>query len=420
MGVVSKMSGSLRQGRGGVLRVTVLAVLAFAVLVIAPAAAEAQRNGNFTCRATALRVGATEVPQATANAPNNPCKDDSKSLISAAINPIVQANAVAAKTDVTPDNPATTPPLVTDSAGSEAGVAGANVLGTNVIQLIGPVSSRASVTCQRPGTPVLRGNSSVATAVINGQAIQVLNQPVVIPLVLATVYLNRTVVSGNQITQQAVFIDNTLLPDITIAEARAGFTGNPCSPLPPLCNGQEITINGSGNIEGTPGNDVISGSQGADAINGNGGDDIICSLGGDDSVSGGTGNDRIDAGAGNDDVRGDAGDDRIFGAGGDDTLNGNEGNDRLFGEDGNDTVSGGAGDDAVSGAAGNDNLSGGAGADKITGGTGNDQLFGEDNDDELSGGEDDDALDGGTGTDFCDGNSGTDTATTCETVDEIP
>jgi TolB protein len=85
----------------------------------------------------------------------------------------------------------------------------------------------------------------------------------------------------------------------------------------PLC-----TIYGSGDILGTPGNDIICGSDGIDRIFGNGGNDRIVGLGGDDQIVGNLGNDSIFGGAGND---------RITGRGGVDVLDGGIGTDQCVG-----------------------------------------------------------------------------------------
>lgn len=83
----------------------------------------------------------------------------------------------------------------------------------------------------------------------------------------------------------------------------------------PLC-----TIYGSGNIVGTPGDDIICGSPGGDQITGNGGNDRILGLGGSDQIFGSSGNDMLFGGAGND---------SIFGQGGTDVADGGIGTDRC-------------------------------------------------------------------------------------------
>ncbi|MGH9278002.1 MAG: hypothetical protein ACRD12_07835 [Acidimicrobiales bacterium] len=76
----------------------------------------------------------------------------------------------------------------------------------------------------------------------------------------------------------------------------------------PLC-----TIYGSGQILGTPGDDIICGSDGPDQIYGAGGNDRILGLGGNDQINGADGNDILFGGIGNDKVYGDAGTDRSDG-----------------------------------------------------------------------------------------------------------
>ena len=129
---------------------------------------------------------------------------------------------------------------------------------------------------------------------------------------------------------------------------------------------------------------TVVGTHGSDNLVGTAGADVILALGGDDQLSG---------------------------LGGDDLLCGGAGDDRTLAGDGFDTASGGSGDDELLGEALKDILKGGGGADELSGSSGPDDLFG---------GDGDDTLDGGTGPDDCNGGSGTDSATTCETVTEVP
>src|SRR5689334_6292521 len=82
------------------------------------------------------------------------------------------------------------------------------------------------------------------------------------------------------------------------------------------CNGLAATItaadSGTGNFEGTPGDDVIVGTDGPDVIYGYGGNDTICSRKGNDEVHGGKGNDYIALGNGNDVGYGAAGNDTMM------------------------------------------------------------------------------------------------------------
>jgi uncharacterized protein YkwD len=176
--------------------------------------------------------------------------------------------------------------------------------------------------------------------------------------------------------------------DVTIIDPQAD--------PPPLCNGLQATIYGTGNddmLEGTPGNDVIAGLGGNDVIYGLGGKDVICGGNGDDVVSGGSGNDTLLGEAGNDVLRGDSGNDVLKGGDGQDSLDGGIGADELFGDNGDDVLHGEAGDDILRAGSGNDILGGGEGNDSLNGGSGND---------------------------VCDGGSGSDTAASCELVPGIP
>ncbi|WP_203979193.1 calcium-binding protein [Planotetraspora silvatica] len=187
------------------------------------------------------------------------------------------------------------------------------------------------------------------------------------------------------------------------------------------CAGDFGTIEGSGTIYGSPGDDVIYGSPDPDIIYGYGGNDVICGLGGDDTIDGGTG------------------DDAIYGGGGDDRIEGNEGNDVVDGADGADSMNGGYGTDAVLygsatagvdvslsrltpngmpgegdqvfndfeaifGSAFNDTLSGRENREWLFGQDGSDTLLGMAGDDQLYGGDGEkDVLVGMVGDDYLDG-----------------
>ncbi len=173
------------------------------------------------------------------------------------------------------------------------------------------------------------------------------------------------------------------------------------------CDGQAATIEGSGVIEGTPGNDVIVGSDGVDLIIGRGGDDIICGL---------SGRDVIRAGAGDDTVFGGGGVDIVEGGAGDDFLAGGPKADRLYGGNGDDDLRGGAGNDQLNGGSGRDHLYGGPADDVLNGGNATDRMFGGRGSDTLIGDAGSrDRLFGGSGVDQCsDGDAGT-SEDSCET-----
>jgi Ca2+-binding RTX toxin-like protein len=176
------------------------------------------------------------------------------------------------------------------------------------------------------------------------------------------------------------------------------------------CNGQTVTITGSGTINGTSGNDVILGSAGNDVINAGGGNDTICAGDGNDTITDGPGNDTVLAGDGGDVMVQDAtanGSDDLRGEGGTDWV---EYNDRTAPV--NVTLAGGA-DDGQAGEGDNvqstENVIGGHGNDTITGSTANNLLEGGPGDDTVSGGDGADTITGSDGNDTENGGAGNDT-----------
>lgn len=88
------------------------------------------------------------------------------------------------------------------------------------------------------------------------------------------------------------------------------------------CDWQRVcTVTGTGNILGTPGDDVICGGPGDDRIFGMGGNDILLGFGGNDSLGGGPGNDTLFGGVGNDSLFGELGDDFLSAGPGADRIN---------------------------------------------------------------------------------------------------
>ena len=407
-----------------------------ALALASSASAQGQlRDGNFTCNATALKLFGNAF--APANPANDPCVDDSNHLVNLDLG-LVRVDTLNALTNVTPDDPANTPPAAGDNAVAASEVAGVTIrLGAAVLRL-GAVESRAAAVCTpASGQPALLGSSEVVRINANGTT-TLIDQPLNLNLGLAAVHLNRTVHTPGSVTQQAVVV--TLLGQdiLVLGEATADFTGSPCAqaqepPPTDFCNDVAATVTGSGTIIGTPGDDVIVGSDGDDTIFGLGGNDVICAGDGNDTVFAGLGDDQVFGGGGNDtivgdfgddELHGDAGNDRLLGNEGDDSLDGGEGNDFEFGFIGKDTLEGGPGDDiliggseddTLSGSAGNDNLDGGEHNDTLDGGEGDDHLNGRSGNDTLSGGPGNDVLFGGEGTDSCAGDAGTDTGSvTCE------
>ena len=80
------------------------------------------------------------------------------------------------------------------------------------------------------------------------------------------------------------------------------FAITPNDLKPPQCSGITVTnlVTGSGNINGTSGNDLILGSSGVDKISGGPGDDCLVGGGGNDDLSGKPGTDVCIGGPGTD------------------------------------------------------------------------------------------------------------------------
>jgi len=142
---------------------------------------------------------------------------------------------------LTPDNLAGTSPAAGDNATSTARVETSRItvglLVTLVTIELGVIESTASVTCQ-PGPgglrPVFAGSSTIANLKINGLPVTIGSGPVTIPLVVGSLKLNGTTITGNSVTQQAVVLD-TVLTDLVIGEAKANVEGTPEHPAGNPC-----------------------------------------------------------------------------------------------------------------------------------------------------------------------------------------
>lgn len=193
------------------------------------------RAGVFSCTATALDV--VGVTAAVANPANLPCKDDSKTVANASLNAgliNVKTGLLNATTDQTPDD-LSAPAANGDSAVSTAKVDSTTIstLGLNI--QLGVIQSQASATCVA-GAPSFAGSSNVSSLKINGVPVTVGSGPLTIPLVIGSLKLNSTQVSGGQVIQQAVALD-TPVAHIVIAGSKADVHGsafhpggNPCQP----------------------------------------------------------------------------------------------------------------------------------------------------------------------------------------------
>jgi len=109
-------------------------------------------------------------------------------------------------------------------------------------------------------------------------------------------------------------------------------------------NGHDVVNAGAGNdtVHGGWGQDRIVAGDGADSVHGNGGADQIWGGNGNDTLWGDDANDIISGGYGDDILWGGNHADQLFGDWGHDTLDGQNGNDTIMGGRGADTATGGA------------------------------------------------------------------------------
>jgi streptogramin lyase len=197
----------------------------------------AERSGVFSCQATALNLAGLIL--ARANPPDVPCVDDHKNVAQAQLNAGivgVRASVLEARTDQTPDNLNSVVPQAGDNATSTARVDRTRITTGALVPLVtielGVIQSSAAVTCvDGPDglEPSFTGSSSIANLKINGVSVAVGSAPLTIPLVVGSLRLNSTQVTGNSVVQQAVVLD-TLLTDVVLGEAKANFEGVPANP----------------------------------------------------------------------------------------------------------------------------------------------------------------------------------------------
>ena len=188
------------------------------------------RDGAFTCKATVLAIGDSTL--IVANPPNDPCKDDSHSLLRARLasgSTVITADVGNAKTDQQPDDLVAFPPAIGDFAAAHTDLTNVVIkTGSNTITAMS-ASSDVKTECAAGFKPKLNPGSSVLKLTVNGKTIAVTNAKAQVPLGLATLKINHSVVTANETIQRALWIDFALSPDIIVGEARSGYRGNPCT-----------------------------------------------------------------------------------------------------------------------------------------------------------------------------------------------
>jgi hypothetical protein len=206
--------------------------------VAGPPAPSGGSDGEFSCRASALRVsllGGTLEPL-VANDADVPCEDESTGLIGPLpLGPIAVSGVLTAMTDATP-------------AGGHAEASVTNVaIGAVGIPAITAdvLTSSADANC-KDGKPVFSSAGEVVKVTIGGTVVQLPTDgdSVKLDLGVAQLYLNRVVITHNRITRRALQLTvGLLLLDVVIAESTADVEGTPCEkkppPPPPECSDKQ-------------------------------------------------------------------------------------------------------------------------------------------------------------------------------------
>jgi hypothetical protein len=189
------------------------------------------RNGLFTCRAAAVRLGSAQYK--VANSPEHPCRDESQAneLLELGVGGISVSLRTGAATDQTPDDLRGTKPAVGDIAESHAEATDIAIsAGVNLVHVDAFVADAAAECANPPDAPRLSSSSRLTKVTVAGLEIPVGSDPVQVPLVLATLKLNETVRTANGVTRRALVLDQLVGPDLVLGEARAGWRGTAVHP----------------------------------------------------------------------------------------------------------------------------------------------------------------------------------------------
>lgn len=191
-----------------------------------------ERDGTFSCQATAVKIAGLKAAQA--NPADVPCADDAETVAQVTLNAgivKVQTSALDARTDQTPDDPNSAPPAAGDSGAAQAVIEQTKIIAGPVVIELGVIKSSASATCVNEAGGLkakLASASSVASLKINGIPVAVGTAPLTIPLVVGSLQINSTQTTGTSVVRRAVFLD-TLLTDVVLAESKANVEGQPCT-----------------------------------------------------------------------------------------------------------------------------------------------------------------------------------------------
>lgn len=212
----------------------VAAASAAATLAVANGAAA--QPGNFTCSASALRVG--DQAMVTANPDGDPCESDNPAPL--LVQDVVFPGGTAHLELLTSETTA-------ESRGSSASASGANLILTANGHTVQARALRtdAAVECQNnpQGHPTAQPptfESSALGVTIDGQTVTPIGHTDVPIPGVGTVHLLHQEQADTErgprpeeITQSALFFEpaaGTGLPEVAVAEVTADFSGQPCAP----------------------------------------------------------------------------------------------------------------------------------------------------------------------------------------------
>jgi Mg-chelatase subunit ChlD len=192
------------------------------------------RGGKFTCRGAGARVLGGDL--AVSNGPNDPCQDKSAALLNLPLGSgqlALGANLVNSSTGQTPDD-LNSLPAVDDRGEADAKATVVTLVAGLTTVKASVVSSHAEARCEAPlgGPPALSGSSTIASLTVNGNTVPVGSSEIKINVLLGVLHINSTVKTATGVTQRGIWFENKVLPsslDVVAAEAKAGYSGNPCA-----------------------------------------------------------------------------------------------------------------------------------------------------------------------------------------------
>lgn len=180
-----------------------------------------EKEGTFTCRASALRVTSPLVNSepVVANRDNNPCKDEAASALTATVPGLADASVLNAETDAQ-----------ARGATSSASVADATVTVGDAVITATVLESQGAVTCG-PHGPRFSGSSSIAKLTINGEEVDISGEPneSIDASPLVKVVINEQQQTEDTFTVRALRVTSEALDtDVVVAESIVDFRGDPC------------------------------------------------------------------------------------------------------------------------------------------------------------------------------------------------